>query len=201
MEYLLDPNIAFLLIVASLIMAIITIIVPGTGLPEGVLLVMVGLCWYTLRSLQPNGWALLTIALSLAPFIFAIRQPKARLAWLAASLLLLFGGSVFLFTGNDGKPLVSLPLAGVTSVAFGAFLWFGITRGIQAQRSHALLDPNHPVGMQGTARTNIHAEGSVYVAGELWSAHSENPIARGASVRVLSREGFILTVCLADKAS
>mgnify|MGYP006283501999 CR=1 FL=1 len=197
MELLLDPNIAYLLVVASIMMAIVTIIIPGTGVPEAILLVMVGLCWYTLRSLQPNGWALLLLALSIVPFVFALRQPNAKLGWLAASLALLLAGSVFLFTGDNGLPLVNLPLAALTSVAFGLFLWFGVTKGIQAQRSHALIDPDRLIGMAGTARTNIHAEGSVYVAGEMWSARSDTPIQRGSAVRVVSREGLILTVCLA----
>ncbi|MGZ9165580.1 MAG: NfeD family protein [Anaerolineales bacterium] len=32
------------------------------------------------------------------------------------------------------------------------------------------------------------------VAGELWSARSEKPIAAGNSIRVVKREGFVLIV-------
>jgi membrane-bound ClpP family serine protease len=40
----------------------------------------------------------------------------------------------------------------------------------------------------------VHEDGSVQVAGELWSARSEDPIPAGAQVRVLRREGFVLVV-------
>ncbi len=50
------------------------------------------------------------------------------------------------------------------------------------------------VGQIGEARTKINDEGSVLVAGELWSARSEKPIPAGSSIRVLRREGFILIV-------
>ena len=50
------------------------------------------------------------------------------------------------------------------------------------------------VGQIGEAGTRVDDEGSVLVAGELWSARSEKPIPAGSSVRALWREGFILIV-------
>jgi membrane-bound ClpP family serine protease len=34
----------------------------------------------------------------------------------------------------------------------------------------------------------------VQVAGELWSARSEKPIAQGSAVRVVQKDGFVLVV-------
>jgi membrane-bound serine protease (ClpP class) len=50
------------------------------------------------------------------------------------------------------------------------------------------------VGQVGEARTKIEEEGSVLVAGELWSAKSEKPITAGSTIRVLRRDGFVLIV-------
>ena len=41
-------------------------------------------------------------------------------------------------------------------------------------------------------------EGTVQVAGELWSARSDTPIAAGNPIRVVKREGFILVVEKSD---
>ena len=60
-----------------------------------------------------------------------------------------------------------------------------------ARPSH---DMDALIGMVGEARTKIHAEGSVYIGGELWSARSEKSIPAGSSVRVVRREGFSLVV-------
>ena len=46
----------------------------------------------------------------------------------------------------------------------------------------------------GEAKTSIADEGSVQVAGELWSAKSEQAIPEGTHVRVTGREGFSLVV-------
>ena len=73
-------------------------------------------------------------------------------------------------------------------------MWIAITKALQA--AHAL--PSHDlstlVGQVGEAKTRIHSEGSVQVAGELWSARSDKSIPAGNSVRVVAREGFILVV-------
>jgi membrane-bound serine protease (ClpP class) len=62
----------------------------------------------------------------------------------------------------------------------------------------ASMRPQHDlaalVGQTGEARTKIGEEGSVLVAGELWSAKSEKPIAAGSTIRVLRRDGFVLIV-------
>ncbi|MDP2778393.1 MAG: NfeD family protein, partial [Anaerolineales bacterium] len=52
------------------------------------------------------------------------------------------------------------------------------------------------VGLTGEARTKIRDEGSVYVAGEMWSAKSSDnkPISAGSPIRVVRREGFVLVV-------
>jgi membrane-bound ClpP family serine protease len=50
------------------------------------------------------------------------------------------------------------------------------------------------VGSVGEARTKIADEGSVMVAGELWSAKSDKVIAAGSKIRVLRRDGFVLVV-------
>jgi len=48
--------------------------------------------------------------------------------------------------------------------------------------------------MTGEARTDILAEGSVYVNGEDWSARSKTLIPAGSKVLVLRRNGLVLEV-------
>ena len=50
------------------------------------------------------------------------------------------------------------------------------------------------IGQVGEAKSKIHENGSVQVAGELWSARSEHTISVGSSVRVIKRDGFVLLV-------
>ena len=65
--------------------------------------------------------------------------------------------------------------------------------------AHALhAPPTHDlgalIGQVGEAKTAVHEDGSVQVAGELWSARSNRPIPAGRQVKVVARDGFILDV-------
>jgi membrane-bound serine protease (ClpP class) len=194
MEFLLNPNVAYVLVVATAMLALIAIVVPGTGLPEVGLVLCVGLAGYSIYSLGINFWALLGVGLSIIPFIFALRAKTMRLPLLAVSILMLIGGSVFLFLDQKGWPAVNPWLAGVVSILCGGFIWIATERVLAAQGALPSLNPDALVGKIGEARTEISTEGSVQVGGELWSARSEKPIAAGSPVRVVQRDGFVLII-------
>jgi membrane-bound ClpP family serine protease len=65
---------------------------------------------------------------------------------------------------------------------------------MQAAFTRPSHDLNALVGQVGEAKTKIGDEGSVQVAGELWTARSEKPIKPGTAVRVVRRDGFVLIV-------
>jgi membrane-bound ClpP family serine protease len=71
MELLLDPNIAYLLLIAAVFFLLIAILSPGTGVPEVLALFAVLFAGYAVYRLSVNWWALGLLALSLVPFFFA----------------------------------------------------------------------------------------------------------------------------------
>jgi membrane-bound ClpP family serine protease len=103
-------------------------------------------------------------------------------------------GSVFLFANEDWKPAVNPVVALVSESLFAGFVWIAISKTLQAAHTRPSHDLSSLVGQVGEAKTRIHADGSVQVAGELWSARSEKSIPAGSPIRVLAREGFILVV-------
>jgi membrane-bound serine protease (ClpP class) len=65
---------------------------------------------------------------------------------------------------------------------------------MEAAYTRPIHDLEGLVGRIGEARTRVHEDGSVQVAGELWSAKSETAIPAGSLIRVIRREGFNLVV-------
>lgn len=193
MEILLDPNIAYLLLVAGTFFVLIAIATPGTGIPEVAALFCVVLAGYAVYHLSLNWWALSLLILSLVPFFFAIRGPRREL-WLALSILGLTVGSVFFFPAEQGLISVNPVLAVVTSALYAAFVWISARKVIQIVQTRPSHDISALIGQRGEAKTSVEAEGSVQVAGELWSARSEVPIPVGSLVRVVGRQGFTLLV-------
>jgi membrane-bound ClpP family serine protease len=99
-----------------------------------------------------------------------------------------------LFATEGWRPAVNPLLAFISSVLYAGFLWIVVQKTLQASHARPSHDLAALVGQIGEAKTRIHADGSVQVAGELWSARSEKSIANGSFVRVVGREGFVLLV-------
>ena len=193
MDFLLDPNIAYLILLGGIVLGLLAIITPGTGLLELGAFFCVVLAGYAIYNLSVNWWELILLALSVVPFLFAVRKPKREI-YLGLSIFLLVIGSVFLFAVDGWKPAVNPLLAIVASGMTAAFLWVVVQKSVQAATARPSHDLESLIGRLGEARTAIHDDGSVYVNGEMWSAKSESSIPAGSHIRVVRREGFILVV-------
>ena len=194
MEILLNPNVAYLILVIGVILTIMALFAPGTGVLEiGALFVLLLAAWEI--SQQPiNLWALLLLVLGVIPFILAVRKSH-KLIYLVVALIAFVVGSIYLFQGDYWwQPGVNPVLAIVTSVMACGFLWIAVTKVLESDR----MRPRHKLanlaGEVGEARTDIHSEGTVQIESELWSARSSVLIPEGSKVRVVRREGFILEV-------
>jgi membrane-bound serine protease (ClpP class) len=193
MDFLLNPNIAYLLLVVMTFLALMALTAPGTGIPEISALFCMFLAGYAVYHLSFNWWAMAILIASLVPFIFSIRGPRREL-WLAISILGLTVGSIFFFPAGKGIISVDPMLAIVTSALYAAFLWIAVRKVLQVSQTKPVNDVSVLIGQRGETKTPVKAEGSVQVAGELWSARSEKPIPVGSPVRVVGREGFILII-------
>jgi membrane-bound serine protease (ClpP class) len=193
MDFLLDPNVAYLILLGGVLLAMLSLASPGTGLFEIGAFFCIALAGYAIYNLSFNWWALLLLGLSIVPFVYAIQKPKREL-YLALSILLLVVGSVFMFPRTADQAIVNPFVAIVASALVAGFLWIAVRKSVEATSAKPTHDLAGLVGQVGEARTKIDDEGSVLVAGELWSARSENPITAGSPIRVLRREGFVLIV-------
>jgi membrane-bound serine protease (ClpP class) len=193
MDFLLDPNIAYLFLTGGVLLAMLALATPGTGFFELGAFFCIVLAGYAIYNLSFNWWALVILMLSIVPFIYAIQKPKREL-YLGLSILLLVIGSVFMFPRADGQSGVNPLVAVVASGLVAGFLWIVVTKYIKIAHERPAHDIDGLVGQVGEAKTRIHEEGSVQVAGELWSARSDKSIPAGSSIRVVRRDGFILTV-------
>ena len=193
MELLLDPNIAYLLLVAGTFFVLIAIAIPGTGIPEILAFFSIVLAGYAIYRLSFNWWALALLLLCVVPFFFAVRGPRREI-WLVLSILGLIAGSLFFFPSANGLISINPFVAIVTSVLYAGFLWISARKVTQIAQTRPVNELSGLIGINGEAKTAIQREGSVQVGGELWSARSEKLIAVGSVIRVVGREGFVLIV-------
>jgi membrane-bound serine protease (ClpP class) len=194
MDFLLNPNVAYLILLGGFLLGMLSLATPGTGFFEVGALFCIALAGYAVYNLSFNGWAVLVLVLSLAVFIYATQKPK-REVYLGISIFLLVVGSIFLFPGEEGSAIAVNPVvATLASVLVAGFIWIAARKSIEAAFSRPAHDLEMLIGQVGEARTNVHEEGSVQVGGELWSARSDKSIEAGSKIRVLRRDGFIVFV-------
>jgi membrane-bound serine protease (ClpP class) len=198
MDLLLNPNIAYLVLVSAMLFTLVAIITPGTGIAEILALFSLLLAGYAVYNLAFNWWALALLVLSGIPFLYAIRGPR-RGPWLAMSIVGLTLGSIFFFPAQEGLISVDLPLAIVTTLAYSAFLWFSARKVLEIAAVRPVHELSRLIGQTGEAKTSIGEEGSAQVAGELWSARSDTLVPAGSAIKVIGREGFVLVVEHDDK--
>lgn len=193
MDFLLDANVAYLVLMGGVLLGFLAIITPGTGFFEIGAFFCIALAGYAIYNLSFNGWALVVMALSIVPFVYAIQKPKREL-YLGLSILLLVVGSIFMFPRTDEQSAVNPFVAVAASGMVAGFLWIAVRKSIEAASARPSHDLEGLVGQIGEARTIIHEEGSVQVGGELWSARSDSLIPVRSPIKVIRREGFVLVV-------
>jgi membrane-bound serine protease (ClpP class) len=193
LESFLFSNLLYLLLVAGLWLAALAIVSPGTGTLE--VLAFLSLAGAGLGTLifPLNGWAVGVLVLGGVFLIMSLRLRRTEV-WLGLSAIAFSLGSVFLFRLKAGGPAVHPVLALVVSLLTLSYFWLAIRKVIAAHQAGPTLDPANVMGKIGEARTAIDPTGSVYVAGELWTAQSDSPIEAGGHVRIQDRDGLILIV-------
>jgi membrane-bound serine protease (ClpP class) len=191
------PNILYVLFVLGLWTLALAVVTPGTGVLEVLAVGGIGAAVLGTAFVPINGWALIPVLLGVAFFALSLLGRRTWL-WLFLAAGAESLGSAFLFVTSTGAPAVDPVLAVLTSALTVGFFWLAVGKAIAAQKTEPRVEPLDVVGRTGEARTAIDPTGSAYVAGELWSARSETPIAVGSRVRVVERDGLILTVVPQD---
>ncbi|MEN4011436.1 MAG: NfeD family protein [Bellilinea sp.] len=193
MNPLMDPNVAYVLLVVGLVLGILSLFSPGTGLLEiGALFALV-LAGIGALSYQINPWALALLIGGVVPFYFALRRSRHWI-FLVLTIAAVIVGSVFLFETAEGAPAVNFWLALITSLIVIPLLWVVGRKGIEAIRRAEDFDLSRLISAVGEARTDIFKDGTIYLMGEEWSARSDEEIPAGSKVRVLRRVGLWLQV-------
>jgi len=192
-DFLLDPNVAYLVLVGAAMLTMMAVLNPGTGVLEIIALFLWLLSGYIIFNLPINFWALGLMLLGVVLFLLSLRKIKS-MVYLGLSIAAVIVGSIFLFDQPGWQPAVNPVLAIIVSVFVAGFTWVVAQKALEADSMRPVHDLEALVGAVGEAKTGIHDEGSVQVAGELWSAKSEQSIPEGTHVRVVGRDGFSLLV-------
>ncbi len=192
MNPIIDPNIAYVLLIVGFMLSVLALLTPGTGVVEIIGLFSMILAGYGIISNLSHYWALILL-IPFIPMIFIYRKFKKDYLLIVAIALLNLG-SFMIFKSENGGFAVSPIVALVVLLLNAPILWVVVKKIIEAIDKAPDFDPQNIVGNIGIARTNIFNGGTAYVSGEEWSARSETKINKGNEIKVVKIEGLTLVV-------
>jgi membrane-bound serine protease (ClpP class) len=193
LDFLLDPNIAFLVLAVGALALYAEFNHPGAIVPGVVGVVFILLALFALN-LLPTRYASFTLII--ASFVlFALEAKFATHGILGlGGIVLLTLGGLLLVDGPIPQMRVQLWTALGVSVPLGLITVFLMTIALRARRSKVVTGLQGMIGAVGEARTDIDPEGKVFVQGELWNAHARSRVGLGEHVVVRKVEGLELEV-------
>ncbi len=194
LSWLLNPQIAYILLLAGMAGLFFELITPGAVLPGVIGALSLLLALYALSVLPTNAAGLLLLVLGGVFFVLEVHVTSYGLLGLSG-VIALFVGSLLLFRfeGGSGLPLsVVLPTVLGVSVLLGLALAL-VTRA-QALRPQSGLAAL--VGRRAVVRQWNRTSGKVFVRGELWEAVSSEDLALapGEEVVILATGDMRLVV-------
>jgi membrane-bound serine protease (ClpP class) len=188
-----DPNIAYILMILGFYGLLFEIYNPGSVLPGVVGSICIVLAFFAFQTLSVNYAGLLLVIFGIVMFILEVKIVSHGALTLGGIVSMALG-STMLFESPEPFLRVSWLVIAPAVLGTAAFILFAVGMGIRAQRRRPVMGMSDMVGKVGTARTAVHEKGMVFVAGEYWSATSDEPIEAGAEVRVKAINGSVLTV-------
>jgi membrane-bound serine protease (ClpP class) len=193
MSALMDPNVAFLLLVLGGLSIFAELNHPGAIAPAVVGVIAILLALFALN-LMPVRFA--SLALLAAAFVlFALEAKFATHGVLGAGgIVCMVIGGLFLVDGPIPQMRVNIVTALAASIPIGLIAIFLMTLVLRARRSRVATGSEGMIGQIGVARTPVGPDGKVFVHGELWNAMAKSEIAEGSRVRVASVNGLHLLV-------
>jgi membrane-bound serine protease (ClpP class) len=193
LDYMMDPNIAFLILAIGALSLYIEFNHPGAVLPGTVGVVFILLALFALN-LLPTRFA----AIGLIIGAFALFAAEAKFAshgvLTIGGIALLTIGGLLLVDSPIPEMRVHLLTALSVSIPLGLITAFLMSIALRARRNKVVTGVQGMLGETAVAQTALSPQGKVFVHGELWDAVASAQVPIGNLVIVRAVDGLTLRV-------
>jgi len=198
--WLVNPNIALLLLVGGALLIYLEFNTPGTIVPGalGTLMVLLGI--FALDLLPIRFTAVLLLMAAFALMLLEAKFGGHGVLAVVGILCLTFG-TLTLVAAPIPELRVNPWVAIGLSLGFGSITVFLVRLALRARRLKARLGVDALVGSEASAMEALSPEGHVLVEGEIWRAVASEPVAAGTKLRVVGHEQYLLRVAPAESAA
>jgi len=193
LSYLMDPNIAFILLAIGALALYAEFNHPGAVIPGTVGVVFILLAAFALN-LMPVRFAAVAMIIG----AFALFAAEAKFAshgvLTTGGIVLLTLGGLFLVDAPIPEMRVHLLTALAVSIPLGLITAFLMSIAVRARRNKIVTGEQGLIGEIGIAQTTLAPAGKVFVHGELWDAVCSVSVSAGERVVVRQVDGLTVRV-------
>lgn len=196
LSHLIDPNIAFLLLVFGVLGLYIEIGHPGFIVPGVIGGICLVLAMFSLHLLPVNWTGVLLILLSLVLFILEALYVSHGVLAAGGVVSMVLGAMMLIQSPPIPQMRVDLWLAISVAIPFAFITVLLLRMIIRSRHWRPATGREGLLGAIGEVRQPLGEgrRGMVLVTGELWRATAAEPIAAGQQVRVVGMDGLVLRV-------
>ncbi len=191
--WLVNPNIALLLLVGGALLIYLEFNTPGTIVPGALGTLMVLLAIFALDLLPIRYTAVMLMVAAMALFILEAKI-GGHGALAIAGIVCLTLGTLTLIAAPIPEMAVNLWVAIALSTAFGAITAFLVRLAVRARKLKTRLGVDALIGQAASAMEPLNPDGHVLVEGEIWRAVADRAVAKGAPLRVTGHDQYRLRV-------
>ena len=191
--WLVNPNIALLMLVGGALLIYLEFNTPGTIVPGALGTLMVLLAIFGLNLLPIRYTAVLLLVAALGLLVLEAKV-GGHGALAVAGIVCLTFGMLTLVAAPVPEMSVNPAIALAVSAAFGLITVFLVRLAIRARRMKSRLGIAAMVGAAAKAMEPLAPEGHVLVEGEIWRAVASEPVAAGTALRVVGHDAYLLRV-------
>jgi len=202
LSLLVNPTVAYLLLLVGLVGLGIEVFSPGLIFPGTLGLVSLLLGAYGTAQLPVTAAGIALLVVGIGLIIAEAHLPTNGVLGAVGVLALALSGLLLFDTGSDAFE-VSAPVVIVVALLLGGALAFAVQKVVAARHRPVMTGWEEMVGAVGEVRQPLVPAGQVFVDGALWRAvpaegapagEVERVSRRGARVRVEAVEGLTLRV-------
>src|SRR3954453_936989 len=191
--WLVNPNIALLLLVGGALLVYLEFNTPGTIVPGALGTLMVLLAIFALNLLPIRYTAVMLMMAAVALLVLEAKF-GGHGALAIAGIVCLTLGTLTLVAAPIPELAVNPWVAIALSTAFGGITAFLVRLAVKARRLKSRLGGDALVGHFASAMEPLNPEGHVLVDGEIWRAIASETVPAGTLVEVVGHEQYLLEV-------
>jgi membrane-bound serine protease (ClpP class) len=195
-----DPNIAYILMLLGIYGLFFELWNPGYVFPGVIGGICLLLALYAFQVLPINYAGLALILLGIAFMVAEAFMPTFGALGIGGVVSFVVGSIILMDTDVAGYT-VAWPLILSISLVSALFFFGVVYLALKARRRAVVSGAEEMHGAIGEALEDFTGPGRVRVHSEEWQARSQTPLRAGQKIRVVARDGLVLTVEPAEPAA